>query len=239
MPEPVVIGDATLYCGDCLEILPMLGPVDAVVTDPPYGMANDVDSSRFSGGSDPMRRGQGGGRFREMIAGDNGPFNPSPFLAFENVIMWGANHYAARLPVGTTLVWIKRNDKAYGTFLSDAEIGFQKGGCGVYCFRDLSMKAEERDRRHPNQKPLPLMRWCVSRFPDAETILDPFMGSGTTGVACARLGRKFTGIEIEEKYFTIACERIKREYDQLKLFPPEEKRKAKQLDLLAAVEPTP
>jgi site-specific DNA-methyltransferase (adenine-specific) len=213
------IGDATLYLGDCLEILPTLGKVDAVVTDPPYGMANDVDSRRFTGGNVGHRRGAGGGRFREMIAGDDAPFNPSPFLAFDNVIMWGTNHYAARLPVGTTLVWIKRNDEAYGTFLSDAEIGFQKGGCGVYCFRDLSMKAEERERKHPNQKPLPLMRWCISRFPDAQIIFDPFMGSGTTGVACVSLGRKFIGIEIEEKYFDIACRRIADAYKQPRLFP--------------------
>jgi DNA modification methylase len=216
------IGDATLYLGDCLKILPTLGKVDAVVADPPYGMAIDVDSSRFSGGSDPLRRGQGGGRFREMIAGDDKPFNPTPFLQYPAVVLWGANHYAARLPVGTTLVWIKRNDEAYGTFLSDAEIGFQKDGCGVYCFRDLSMKAEERNRKHPNQKPLPLMQWCIERVSKpGETILDPFMGSGTTGVACANLGRKFIVIEIEPKYFDIACRRIADAYKQPRLFPDE------------------
>ena len=154
-----------------------------------------------------------------MIAGDDQPFDPTPYLCFDRIIMWGANHYAARLPVGTTLVWIKRNDEAYGTFLSDAEIGYQKGGCGVYCFRDLSMKAEERDRKHPNQKPLPLMQWCIERVSDpGDIILDPFMGSGTTGVACANLGRKFIGIEIEPKYFDIACRRIEDAYKQPRLF---------------------
>ena len=215
------IGGATLYLGDCLEIMPTLGKVDAVVADPPYGMANNPDSRRFSGSSPDLqkRRGQGGGRFREMIAGDDQPFDPTPYLCFDRIIMWGANHYAARLPVGTTLVWIKRNDEAYGTFLSDAEIGYQKGGCGVYCFRDLSMKAEERDRKHPNQKPLPLMQWCIERVSDpGDIILDPFMGSGTTGVACANLGRKFIGIEIEPKYFDIACRRIEDAYKQPRLF---------------------
>jgi DNA modification methylase len=217
-----IIGDARLILGDCLEILPTLGKVDAVVTDPPYGMGNDVDSSRFSGGSDPARRGQGGGRFREMIEGDDRPFDPAPLLQFDRVIMWGANHYASRLPVGTTLVWIKRNDEAYGTFLSDAEIGYQKGGCGVYCFRDLSMKSDERDRKHPNQKPLPLMQWCIERVSDpGDVILDPFMGSGTTGVACANLGRKFIGIEIEPRYFDIACRRIADAYKQPRLFDDE------------------
>ena len=76
------------------------------------------------------------------------------------------------------------------------------------------------------------MAWCVKQAGDPETILDPFMGSGTTGVACARLGRKFIGIEIEPKYFDIACKRIAREYEQLKLFPPEEKKiEARQLEL--------
>lgn len=219
------IGDATLYCGDCMEILSTLGKVDAVVTDPPYGMANNPDSRRFSGSTPEIkrRRGHGGGRFRNMIEGDNRPFDPSPFIIFNQVILWGANHYAARLPVGTSLVWIKRNDEAYGTFLSDAEIGWQKGGCGVYCFRDLSMKANERDRQHPNQKPLSLMQWCIERisYPDS-IILDPFMGSGTTGVACANLGRKFIGIEIEPKYFDIACERIRLAYAQPKLFDDKE-----------------
>lgn len=214
------IGEATLYLGDCLEILPTLGKVDAVVTDPPYGMANDVNSSRFSGGSASSikRRGATIGRFHEMIAGDDKPFDPAPFLQFNRLILWGANHYAGRLPVGTTLVWIKRNDEAYGTFLSDAEIGYQKGGYGVYCFRDLSMKAEERDRKHPNQKPLPLMQWCIERISEGgDLILDPFMGSGTTGVACANLGRKFIGIEIEEKYFDIALRRIETAYLQPRL----------------------
>ena len=71
---------------------------------------------------------------------------------------------------------------------------------------------------HPFQKPLAVMDWCLTKIPDAQTILDPFMGSGTTGVACANLGRKFIGIEIERKYFDIACERIAAAYAQGRLF---------------------
>lgn len=202
----------TIYHGNALDVLPIYPPADLVLTDPPYGMKNNVDSRRFSGGKpeNDKRRGNKGGRFREMIVGDDKPFDPTPFLGYKNVILWGMNHYASKLPVGTTLVWIKRSDEAFGTFLSDAELAWMKGGCGVYCFRDFSMKAEERYRVHPNQKPLPLFKWCIEKT-DAETILDPFMGSGTTLRAAKDLGRKAIGIEIEEKYCEIAVKRLAQE----------------------------
>jgi len=213
------IGDATLYCGDCREILPTLPRVDAVVTDPPYGMNWNTDSSRFSGGhrDSVARRGQGRPDWGE-IAADDKPFDPSPWLDFPAVVMWGANHYAARLPVGTTLVWLKRFDPAFGSFLSDGEVAWEKGGHGVYAFRDVSLMALANDRAHPTQKPIGLMQWCIERQGVADTILDPFMGSGTTGVACIKLGRKFIGIEIEPKYFDIACRRIEEAWKQPRLF---------------------
>ena len=209
----VEIGDATLYHGDCLEILPALQGVDAVVSDPQYGMDWDTDNSRFSGGQSPRNRTK---RWHERVTGDDKPFDPSHLLAFDHVILWGANHYA--LPVGTTLVWVKRNDAAFGTFLSDAEIAWQKGGHGVYCFKDVSMNGAGANfpKDHPTQKSVRLMEWCVNRTKG--TVLDGYMGSGTTGVACANLGRKFIGIEIEKKYFDIACERIEAAYAQGRLF---------------------
>ena len=88
----------------------------------------DTDSTRFTGG----KHARGDGRKDRIIFGDDCAFDPMPWLAFENVILWGANHYAQQLPVGSTLVWLKRYIHMYGTFLSDAEIGWQKGGCGVY-----------------------------------------------------------------------------------------------------------
>ncbi|MEE9366705.1 MAG: DNA methyltransferase [Dehalococcoidales bacterium] len=201
-------GDATLYLGDCLEIVAGMKAesVDAVVSDPPYGMAWRLKPGQFCGGSETSQAKRGPGRDWGEIQNDDKPFNPIPWLGYKKVILWGCNHYAAHLPVGTTLVWIKQNDKAFGTFLSDAELAWMKGGYGVYCFRDFSMKGEAKSRVHPTQKPLPLMHWCVEKT--TGTILDPFMGSGTTGVACMNLGRKFIGIEIEEKYFDIACRRI-------------------------------
>jgi len=229
----VEIGEAVLYLGDCLEMLPTLGPVDAVVADPPYGMAYDTDSQRFSGRG-RVRGSDSGAPFPGGIIGDADPFDPSPWIVFPSVILWGANHYAERLPVGSTLVWIKKDPHLFGTFLSDAEIGWRKGGYGVYCFQrnwsGFSRITTVGKSSHPNEKPVELMAWCVEMTQGA--ILDPFMGSGTTGVACARLGRKFIGIEIEEKYFDIACARIAREYAQLKLFPPDPpKGKPVQLEL--------
>ena len=202
-----------IYNGDCREILPSLPPVDLVLTDPPYGMNNNPDSSRFSGGSSESKDRRGiGGRHKEPIVGDDQPFNPSAFIEFEKVILWGSNHFSRHLPVGTTLVWIKRLDGAFGSFLSDAEVAWMKGGCGVYCFRDTSLMSEARDRVHPNQKPLSLIHWCIEKSKVATgTILDPFMGSGTALRAAKDLGRKAIGIEIEEKYCEIAAKRLSQE----------------------------
>jgi len=150
---------------------------------------------------------------------DDRPFDPAPFLSFDHVTLFGSNHFGARLPVGTTLVWLKRLDGGFGSFLSDAEVAWEKGGHGVYCFRDTSLTAETRYRAHPTQKPLPLMRWCIERHgPNAQTILDPFMGSGTTGVAALQLGRRFIGIELDPGYFDIACKRVREAWKQPRLF---------------------
>lgn len=221
----------TLYFGDCEEIVPNLnldhGKV-AVVTDPPYGMDFDTDSRRFSGGDSPSLR-RGKGRNDRTIKGDDREFDPAPWLAFDSVILWGANHYAQKLPVGSTLIWLKRYLEHYGSFLSDAEIGWQRGGVGVYALhapdsigrrrQEFTGSAFGSETAHPFQKPVALMDWCIKRMPPPATlILDPFMGSGTTGVAAVKLGRKFIGIEIEEKYFDIACKRISEALKQPDMF---------------------
>jgi DNA modification methylase len=200
-----------LRCGDCLKILPTLGPIDAVVTDPPYGMKWDTDHTRFSGGHRGHRSAVNGRRWGSSIAGDDQPFDPSLWLDFDRAILWGSNHFSAKLPTGTTLVWVKRNEHAYGSFLSDAEVAWMKGGHGVYLFKDLSMYSVAGARVHPAQKPVALMRWCIERLklkPGA-TILDPYMGSGSTGVAAVQLGCNFIGIDLHRPYVTIARRRIK------------------------------
>ena len=197
----------TIYHGDCLELGLSIETPAALVSDPPYGMAWDGRVTRGrngTGSKGPTRH------FGQKIIGDTEPFDPSPWLAFPEVILWGSNHYAQRLPVGTTLVWIKRYDTGFGSFLSDAEVAWMKGGHGVYCFRDLSMQGESDNREHPAQKPLPLMRWCIGKT-TSQLVIDPFMGSGTTLVAAKEAGRRAIGIEIEERYCEIAATRCSQE----------------------------
>lgn len=217
------IGDATLYLGDCLEIMPTLGPVDGLLTDPPYGMqwAGKIRKGKNSTSAckTPSRN------YGKIIHGDDKPFDPTFFLNIGlRRIIFGLNHFPEKFKRCSALVWVKRNDEGFGSFLSDGEIAYYSEGHGVYCFRDLSRQAETSNQFHPTQKPVPLMRWCLAFLP-GKTILDPFMGSGTTGVACAKMGRKFIGIEIDETYFDIACERIAKAYQQPDMFiePPKAK----------------
>lgn len=203
------IGNATLYLGDCLEMLPTLDREAAIVADPPYGMKNNTDSRRFSGGSAAMverRKSQRDNKW-PVVVGDDKPFDPAPWLGFARVVLWGCNHYGQQLPNGTTLVWIKKLEGGYGTFQSDAELAWMKGGKGVYCRRDTSFRSNMKDRQHPNQKPLGVMAWCIEKVGDVETIIDPYMGSGTTGIAALRAGKRFIGIEWEPQYFDAACKR--------------------------------
>lgn len=218
------IGLATLYLGDCREIAPTLDRPAAVISDPPYGMAADTDSRRFTGGN---RVSRGEGREWGAIVGDSEAFDPAPWLAMSRrVVMWGSNHYAQRLPVGRTLVWLKKPPELFGTFLSDAEIGWAAGGHGVWCcfkqFPPPSRMVESGNGEvaHPTQKPVTLMRWCIeqAKVPTGGVILDPYMGSGSTGVAAVQMRHPFIGIEIEPRYFDIACRRIEEAQRQGDLF---------------------
>ena len=264
------IGGATLYLGDCREIIPQLvagscpaceggglgqvgyapnapgglaetccelcdgngtaafDPAAALVSDPPYGAKYNTDSRRFTGGKRSILR--GASRSDRHIIGDDQDFDPTPWTVFDEVILWGAHFFSHLTPPGTTLIWLKKYPEHYGTFLSDAEIAWQKGGCGVYAFHAPDSNGRRRmeatgspfgdETSHPTQKPIALMEWCLQRVA-ASTIIDPYCGSGSTGVACARLGRKFIGIEIDEKYFNLAVKRITEAYRQADLFIPQ------------------
>ena len=202
MVERVEIGDAVLYHGDCLEILPTLPKVDAVVTDPPYGIGINK-SNRLS-----VSRGHGGETWDEKPA-DISWLVPMGIAA----IVWGGNYFDLP-PTRAPLVWDKDNA---GRDFADFEMAWTNLRMVA---RRIIMRPMNMDggKTHPTQKPVRVMEWCLSFICDAETILDPFMGSGTTGVACANLGRKFIGIEIERKYFDIACERIAAAQAQGRLF---------------------
>ena len=214
MNEPVTIGPCTLYHADCLEVLPTLTGVDAVVTDPPYGIAHPCNFST-----------RGRGRLAACndwpdVHGDDGPFDPAWILALNRpAVLWGGNWFADKLPpTGGWLVW----DKERPDELDQATCELAWTSCvkGVRRFRHLwhgMMKASEKgESYHPTQKPAALFAWVLSLrwFADVETVLDPYMGSGTTGVACIRTGRNFIGIDIDKGYFDIACDRIRRELQQ-------------------------
>lgn len=217
------IGDCTLYLGDCLEIMPAIGRVDAVVTDPPYGIkaANGFDGfDGFCGMGSPIER--------RKYEGDWDNDRPSREV-FDLVlksgdlhIIWGGNYFTDILPVSRKwLFWDKC--QTMPTY-SDGEMAWtslQGVATKRIIYNNNGLMAKEKDRVHPTQKPVGVMEWCIKQLPtDAQTILDPFMGSGTTGVACVKLGRKFIGIELDEKYFDIACRRIEEAYKQPDLFVP-------------------
>jgi DNA modification methylase len=209
--EDITLGPVRLILGDCLKIAPTLEGVDAVITDPPYGMNWDTDTTRFSGGG--RKRGDGRSDYAP-IRNDAEPFDPSPWVHFKKCVLFGSNHFGSRLPVGTTLVWIKRNDDAFQSFLSDAEVAWMKGGRGIYCRRALP--GPNQKGLHPTQKPVELMSWCMdmAKVPKGALILDPYMGSGTTIIAAIRTGRRAIGIEIDPTHYRTAVERVKRELAQ-------------------------
>lgn len=220
------IGGQRLILGDCLKVMPLLDRVDAVVTDPPYGMNWSGKITRGMNGTGKKGKTRS---YDKKILNDSSEFDPSFLLCFgDDQIIFGFNHYPDKLKKGSALVWIKRYDDGFGSFLSDAEIAYFSSGHGVYCFRDLSKQAESKNIVHPTQKPIPLIKWCLGFMPDAETILDPFMGSGTTLVACEKLGRNGTGIELDPDYWSIACERVHRAWKEPDLFIPEPKQVFKQ-----------
>jgi len=207
----------TLYLGDCREILPSLPKVDAVVTDPPYGMALDTDFSGFNGWS-------GKGHKYEPVLGDDKPFDPQPWLSVAPVcIFWGANHFASRLPdSGGWLVFNKRGGGLPSEIcFGDCELAWANRLQSVRMYSQMwhgVARWSSEGRHHPTQKPIGLMQWCIGQAGDPKIILDPYLGSGTTGVAAVKLGRKFIGIEIEERYFDIACRRISEALRQPDMF---------------------
>lgn len=206
------IGNATLYLGDCREILPTLPKVDAVITDPPYGIGEH-------GGGFRGRKGQNI-RVHENLGWDKMRPEPETFAlilaAAPMHIIWGGNYFADMLPPSKGwLYW----QKLMGGDFADGELAWTSRDKAL---REFTKCPKGQGAEHPTQKPVALMEWCIGFFPGAETVLDPFMGSGTTGVACANLGRAFIGIEREPKYFDIACERIYNAYRQSTLFGQDE-----------------
>ena len=217
------IGDCRLILGDCLDVLPELGAVDAVVTDPPYGIGY---LHAGGGGGQPRNRSISMKRNARAIIGDDSAFDPGPWLKWP-CVLWGANHFANRLPHGRWLAWNKLGHHEPWDSFSDVEFAWhnRRGADKIFSllWKGLAQgeKINKGIRHHPTQKPVALMEWCLGFVPDAPTILDPYMGSGTTLVACAKLGRRGIGIEIDPEYFDIACRRVEEAYRQPDLFVPQ------------------
>jgi site-specific DNA-methyltransferase (adenine-specific)/modification methylase len=213
------IGLATLYLGDCREVLPTLGKVDAVITDPPYGLGKKMQGGTW--GAKP--------EFKKMVVWDNEAPDVDFLLSLARLsdcaVFWGGNYYGLP-PTRCWLVWDKQN--AVPT-MADCEIAWTSRDANT---KRISLPVGRVENGHPSEKPLRLMEWTLQTVKASGVVLDPFMGSGTTGVACARMGLQFIGVEREEKYFEIACERIARAQAQGQLLPPEKKPAAVQEALL-------
>jgi site-specific DNA-methyltransferase (adenine-specific)/modification methylase len=197
--EKVTIGNAELYCGDCAVILPQLDKVDLILTDPPYG----IDVGKMGMGK--------GKKATQFDSFDWDAQKPLPWLfglmeaKAQSLIIWGGNYFG--LPAsGCWLSW----DKVQEFSGADFELAYTNLTKPSKAFRMSRVEAYGSiERQHPTQKPVRLMEWCIDKAPeDIATICDPFMGSGTTGVAAMNMERKFIGIERERKYFDIACARI-------------------------------
>lgn len=219
-----VIGDCTLYLADCMDVMPHLGKVDAVVTDPPYGIGESGKKNNSRGGLAKPR--------------DYGDFNwdtkPPEKIVIDTIqdisekqIIFGGNYFDLP-PTSCWLVWDKQN----GTNdFADCELAWtnlKKAVRRIYWRWNGMIRKGDDVREHPTQKPEGVMRWCLTHIPESKLILDPFMGSGTTGVACVKEGRSFIGIELDEDYFEIACKRIQDAYDRPDMFIEATKEEMKQ-----------
>lgn len=216
------IGDARLYLGDCREILPTLGRVDACITDPPYGLGN-----KMQGGTWGAKL-----KYADMRAWDsNAPDDVVRDIVAMGIpsIVWGGNYFDVP-PARCWLSWSKLNSVPTMASMELAWTNLDRPA------KEMRLGVGVHDTGHPTQKPLALMEWCVGFT--AGSVLDPFMGSGTTGVACVKLGRPFVGIERDPGYFDIACRRIEAAERQSDLFVSKSAAPMQEAFLRAAASPS-
>lgn len=203
-----MIGNAELYLGDCMAALPTMQKFGAIVTDPPYGIAH-----LWKGGSE--RHGWTKANAEAVVRNkwDKEPLDQRAvetlLAAAEDHIIWGGNYF----PLPPSRCWLVWNKPERNFSLAEAELAWTSKDAVVRVFDG---PRSDQGRQHPTQKPVALMRWCVAKTEG--TVCDPFMGSGTTGVACMELGRPFVGIEINPEYFAMACERIENAQRQARMF---------------------
>lgn len=220
------IGGQRLILGDCLAVMQELGRFDACVTDPPYG----IDYGRAGGFS----ASHGWGSWRENVEWDTERPSEEVFRLIlegsKEQIIWGGNYFADLLP--PTMRWLSWDKGQRDFSLADIELAWTSQQKAARVFDYARGKAVKDGKVHPTQKPVALMEWCLGFVPKAKTVLDPFMGSGTTLVACQRLGRAGTGIELNPEYFEAACRRVEEATRQPDLFvtaPEQPKQEAMEL----------
>ena len=207
MSRVETIGDCRLILGDCRDHFDFPAAQMAVVTDPPYGIGAAKKNAHSS--------------IRDNDAWVNAEWDDGrpPASIFQKMLLasevaiWGGNYFADLLPASSGwLAWVKPEADT-GFSLADMELCWTNLG-----FAARTKRLPRRDGNdHPTQKPVSVMAWTL-QFITARSVVDPFMGSGTTGVACVNDGRAFTGIEAEQRYFDIACRRIEEAYKQPRLF---------------------
>lgn len=208
------IGDCTLYLGDCMDIMPTLGRVDAVVTDPPYGIGESNEKNMSRG---TLAAPRDYGHYEWDKAPPAQEVIDLMRAISKHQIIFGGNYFHLP-PTSCWLVWDKQNGD---NDFADCELAWtnlKRAVRRIYWRWNGMIRKGNDVREHPTQKPEGVMSWCLTHIPTAQTILDPFMGSGTTGVACVKAGRKFIGIEREPSYFDIACRRIEEAYMQPDMF---------------------
>jgi site-specific DNA-methyltransferase (adenine-specific) len=228
--QSTTIGCCELILADSQTMLAeeRLPPFDALLTDPPYGIGYESrhNTRRFDP-NNPWTLYLRQENFRP-IAGDDAPFDPRPWLALAGerpVCLWGANHYHHHLPPGGRwLVWDKREGNRPNR-QADCEMAWTgtPGQTRLYShlWSGLLRRGEENlssgaVKLHPHQKPVAVMSWMLSEcgIRPGMTVLDPYMGSGSLGVACLRRGIGYVGIEIDPEHYTVACQRLSREARQ-------------------------
>lgn len=206
------IGGQRLILGDCLVVMQELGRFDACLTDPPYG----IDYGRAGGFS----ASHGWGSWRENVEWDTDRPSKEVFRLIlegsKEQIIWGGNYFADLLP--PSMRWLSWDKGQRDFSLADIELAWTSQQKAARVFDYARGKAVKDGKVHPTQKPVALMEWCLGFVPKAKTILDPFMGSGTTLVACQRLGRAGTGVELKPEYFEAACRRVEEATRQPDLF---------------------
>lgn len=228
--KEVVIGDCRLILGDCLEVLPTLGKVDAVVTDPPYGInaARDRNSEKYGWRDFPVTGWDKERPSKEVF--------DAIIASAKYHVIWGGNYFSDMLSASDKwLVW----DKCQSEFsLADVELAWCSFKGAARRINYPRSKALQDGKVHHTQKALEVMKWTLCQLPSGvRSVCDPFMGSGTTGVACARSGMRFVGIEITDHYFEIACERIRKAYAQPDMFVVAPKPVHEQIPMFSEVRP--